>query len=55
MKLIFFLKQIFSSVQGLKGLQKFIPYPPQPYLLTCPQVLEIKICKTFEAVNETRR
>ena len=32
---------MLSSVEGLKG----IPYPPQPYLLTCPQVRK----KTFEA------
>jgi hypothetical protein len=32
---------MLSSVEGLKG----IPDPPQPYLLTCPQVRK----KTFEA------
>jgi hypothetical protein len=40
---------MLSSVEGLKGFSKYIPYPPHPYLLTFPQVLEISICKTFEA------
>jgi hypothetical protein len=35
---------MLSSVEGLKGFQN-TPYPPQPYLLTCPQVRK----KTFEA------
>jgi hypothetical protein len=29
-----------------RRLERYIPYPPQPYLLTCPQVRKKK---TFEA------
>jgi hypothetical protein len=34
-----------------KNLQKFIPYPPQPYLLTCPQVFEIKKIQKLLCTN----
>jgi hypothetical protein len=34
-----------------KNLHKFIPYPLQPYLLTCPQVFEIKTFQKLLCTN----
>jgi hypothetical protein len=47
MKFLFLMHAVIC--RRLERFSNYIPYPPQPYLLTCPQVSEISICKTFEA------